>query len=168
MHSTAESRGKTKRPSPTVYTLRVALRYDSDVWRKIEIRSDQTLDELHWAIFKAFNRDEDHLYSFYLTPPGARRSARSLPHKNAIEFTDPQCYDGYDWGNPHEVHDASQTRLADLKLRASRKFDYLFDFGDSWKHEITVEQVNGEIQRHKYPRVIEKHGTSPPQYESEW
>lgn len=34
------------------------------VSRTIQIRSDQTLDQLHRAIFRAFERDDAHMYEF--------------------------------------------------------------------------------------------------------
>jgi hypothetical protein len=37
------------------------------VWRKIEMRADQTLEELHFAIQDAFKWDADHLFSFFLS-----------------------------------------------------------------------------------------------------
>ena len=36
------------------------------VSRTIDMRADQTLAELHVAIFKAFDREEQHLYEFQL------------------------------------------------------------------------------------------------------
>ena len=34
--------------------------------REIEIRGDQTLEQLHEVIFKAYDRWEEHLYEFHL------------------------------------------------------------------------------------------------------
>jgi len=41
------------------------------VWRKIEMRADQTLEELHLAIQNAYDWDADHLYSFFMSGIGA-------------------------------------------------------------------------------------------------
>jgi hypothetical protein len=51
-----------------------------------------------------------------------------------------------------------------LGLKPRQVFLYLFDFGDSWWHEITVEQIDAQPEKGKYPRVLERHGQSPPQY----
>ena len=48
-------------------------------------------------------------------------------------------------------------------LKAGQGFVYLFDFGDRWWHEVTVEQIGG-VGAGDYPRLVEKHGSSPPQY----
>ena len=36
------------------------------ILRKIEIRGDQTLEDLHLAIFDAFDREEEHLYEYQI------------------------------------------------------------------------------------------------------
>jgi len=36
-------------------------------WRKIEMRADQTLHTLHLAIQDAFEFDDDHLYTFFMS-----------------------------------------------------------------------------------------------------
>jgi hypothetical protein len=49
------------------FRFRVQLEWESEVWRDIDIRSDQTLDDLHYAIQEAFDWDDDHLYAFFLS-----------------------------------------------------------------------------------------------------
>ena len=44
------------------YVFKVSLA--KDLWRRIEIAADHTLLDLHRAIQKAYNFDDDHLYSF--------------------------------------------------------------------------------------------------------
>ena len=40
------------------------------ILRKIEIRGDQTLEDLHLAIFDAFDREEEHLYEYQIGGKG--------------------------------------------------------------------------------------------------
>jgi hypothetical protein len=50
------------------------------VWRKIEMRGDQTLADLHVAIQDAYDFDNDHLYSFFMSGKAwDRKSEYSLP-----------------------------------------------------------------------------------------
>ncbi len=49
------------------YTFHVSLPGTGRTWRKIELRADQTLEELHFAIQDAFEWDADHLYSFFMS-----------------------------------------------------------------------------------------------------
>ncbi len=55
------------------YRFRVELEWREEVWRNIEIRGDQTLNDLHYAIQAAFNWDDDHLYAFFLSSGRMRR-----------------------------------------------------------------------------------------------
>jgi len=41
------------------------------VSRTIEIRGDQMLEDLHYAIFDAFDREDEHLYEFQVGGKGA-------------------------------------------------------------------------------------------------
>ena len=84
--------GRRKSESPRIYTLDVILtdgpitkefaKKNRSVVRTIEIRGDQTLDDLHEAIFDAFDRDDPHMYEFQFGKGprdrnGALRHARS-------------------------------------------------------------------------------------------
>ena len=147
-----------------VYVFKVALDENKKIWRRIAIRGNQTLDDLHEAIFKAFDREEEHLYSFFFTPPG---SSGRLREWEGVEYTHPySCKRNpiFDFFDDEPKHNAAKTRIDRLELQVGQKFRYIFDFGDSWWHDIMVEQTNGEAEKGRYPRVIEKHGKSPPQY----
>lgn len=144
----------------TVYTFKVALTYDKQIWRRIAMRGDQTLEALHHAIFGAFDRDDSHLYSFYLPKPGSRGLAR---RRDAAEYTAPYIVESDPWGDK-PLHNAATTTLEELPLKKRQTFDYLFDFGDNWEHVITVQATDGTVEPGAYPRILEKHGESPPQY----
>lgn len=58
--------------------------------RTSEIRGDQTLEELHRAIFKAFDRTEEHMYEFQVggkgpKDPKANRYVLPTKFNNAFE-----------------------------------------------------------------------------------
>ena len=59
-------------------TTREFVKKNPVVSRTIEIRGDQTLEKLHSVIYKAFNREDQHLYEFQFggkgpNDPRARR-----------------------------------------------------------------------------------------------
>ena len=120
--------------------------------RTIEIRGDQTLEQLHQAIFKAYDRWEEHLYEFQFgkrpfDPAGPNYGdSDSQPTKNG------------------KNGDARTTKLDDLDLKMHRVFGYWFDFGDDWYHQVQVERIEKAIPTVTYPRVIKRVGKSPPQY----
>jgi len=152
---------KQKPTTAKVYVFKVALKGAKRIWRRIAMRSDQTLDELHQATFDAFDRSDEHLYSFYLSPLESRGRARL---RDATEYTHPSAAEAPGPFADEPINNAAQTKIADLRLVKGQRFDYLFDFGDSWWHELTVEQTEGEPSAGEYPLIIEVRGESPPQY----
>jgi hypothetical protein len=116
--------------------------------RVIEIRGDQTLHELHYAIFDAYDRWEQHAYEFQF---GKRPFDPKGPN--------------YGIGDgPREHGDARTTKVDALGLKVGRVFGYWFDFGDDWFHQIEVVRIDRPIPTVTYPRVIKRVGESPPQY----
>ena len=63
-----------------------------------------------------------------------------------------------------QIQDASKTKISDLTLKENSKFEYLFDFGDEWLHEITLEKILDIFPKKKYPQVTKRTGQSPAQY----
>ncbi|MBX3440372.1 MAG: plasmid pRiA4b ORF-3 family protein [Planctomycetaceae bacterium] len=144
-----------------IVILKVALAEQKSLWRRIALRCEQTLDDLHEIIFEAFDRYDEHLYSFYFPRPGSRGRARI---RNAVEYSSPEiCEEPDPWGDDFP-RNAAETPLASLQLKPGRTFQYLFDLGDSWWHEITVEETDAIVEPGNYPRILETHGQSPPQY----
>jgi hypothetical protein len=159
---------KKKSPAagpPRVYTLLVKLlsgpiteafaKKNRSVVRTIEMRGDQTLEDLHEAIFDAFDRDDPHMYEFQfgkkpMDPKGPR-------------YVMPEAME-YDDGDPHVAGVTTETTLDDLGLKVGRHFGYWFDFGDDWHHQIDVVAIHEGPPKGKYPRVTKRLGESPPQY----
>jgi hypothetical protein len=148
--------------SSHVYSLRVYLTgglvsdaYSGrEISRTIQILGHQTLHDLHKAIFKAFDRFDEHLYEFNLGKGPDDRSQRYL-------------YGGGGDGESTKGKNPETTTLDSLKLRAGRRFGYTFDMGDNWEHVIDVVSVEEAAPKGKYPCVTKKVGASPPQYPEE-
>jgi len=149
--------------SKPVFIFKVALAGKKSIWRKIAMLGNQTLDDLHEAIFDAFDRYDEHLYSFYFPPLGTKKLAMSKVRDYAEYGCPTSCEDEGPFSNP-DLPNAAETELSTLKLKPKQLFCYLFDFGDEWWHEITVEAVDAPEEKGKYPRVVESRGDAPPQY----
>lgn len=149
-----------------IYKFKVALKYDKRTWRMLEIKPDATLDDLHQAIFEAFDRYDEHLYTFYF---GDKPTSKSYSRNDdAIEFRHPVYFEERDnnfLDDYSEFYNAAKARLSALNFRVKQKFEYLFDYGDNWWHEITFE---GKVDDDggQYPRVSASKGISPPQYDN--
>jgi len=125
------------------------------ILRKVEIRGDQTLEDLHLAIFDAFDREEEHLYEYQIggkgpNDPKAVRYSTPDPFENSEELSKSYNY-------------AAAATIDSLKLKIDDVFGYWFDFGDDWWHQINVASIKSRPSTGKYPKVIERIGESPPQ-----
>ena len=117
------------------------------VSRTIELRDDQTLDDLHATIREAFGWLDDHLYSFWL--------------------------DGRFWGDPSTEYTApveaeegvatADVSVSELGLERGASIAYVFDFGDEWRVELRVLDT-GAADSGRYPRIVASQGQAPPQY----
>jgi hypothetical protein len=152
---------------PHIYTLIVSLlsgpisdkfaRKNRSVIRTIQIRGDQTLQDLHEAIFDAFEREEEHMYEFQMgkgpmDPDGPRYV---LPMAAEQDF------------GPEILGTVDETTIDSMELKEGRQFGYWFDFGDDWQHQIGVERIEDGPGEGTYPRVVARIGSSPPQYQEE-
>jgi hypothetical protein len=117
------------------------------------------LEDLHKAIFKAFDRFDSHLYEFNLGVGSDDRTAiYSLPMPPEVELP----------GFEEEMEgDVRATTIDSLGLEVGRAFGYLFDFGDEWLHQINITAIEETPGKGRYPKIIEKVGKSPPQYPDE-
>ncbi len=145
-----------------VYSFKVALDYNKRIYRIIDILGNQTLDDFHGIIFHAFNRYDQHLYAFYIT----KTATKSLRARiNATEYVHPSgLQDFFSFYPVKKKHDASKAKIGNLNLQIKDKFYYLFDFGDSWWHEITLESIRDTAYTKGYPRITKTSGDSPDQY----
>lgn len=160
---TPAKKAKIAPDQPRLYTLCVTLiggpmevefcEENPVVSRTIQIRGDQTLEDLHYAIFDAFNRDDEHLYEFQF---GKRPRDRKAP-----VYVHPAALDPY--FEPPAAGTTDETTIKSLALRLRRRFYYWFDFGDGWWHQIEVQAI-APAPRGKFPKVTERVGKSPPQY----
>lgn len=143
--------------------LKVALDGHRSIWRRIAIRRAQTLGDLALAINRAFDRDNDHLYAFYLGAKSGKLTRRQLLSA-ARRYAHPEAVDPFLAREAVEKN-AAETTIASLRLAEDQTFFYLFDFGDEWWHIITVERAeDAEEPEQTYPAVIARRGTSPEQY----
>lgn len=150
-----------------IYTLDVSLlsgpitrqfaKKNRSVVRTIQIRGDQTLEQLHECIFDAFDRDDPHMYEFQMGKgPMDPKGPRYVLSVAADE----------DFGPP-VAGTVDATTLDMMGLEVGRQFGYWFDFGDDWQHQIRVEKIEDGPGDGKYPQVVKRVGASPPQYADE-
>jgi hypothetical protein len=137
-----------------IYTLTIdcvdGLYLADECVRVIEIDERASLADLHYAIQKAVDFDNDHLYEFYVG---------RHPRNRKITFADPTDTEGWDKALSKVILNQVYPLPEGLKLY------YLFDFGDCWRFQIKKSRkIKAQESGVSYPRVIERQGPNPVQY----
>ncbi|SRR5579883_83811 len=128
-----------------IYVFKVSL---ARAWRRIAIPAKRELSWLAGTILDAFDFDYDHLYEF--------------SYKNRFGHT-------IRIGHPYMKTSpcADEVRIGDLFLEPGARMTYLYDFGDNWKFDVQLEEINPADSKVKKPTILESHGKAPVQYWNE-
>ena len=156
-----EGRKMAEKKSSLEYSFKVNLKGKKSIWRIVVLRGDHTLHNLHKIIFRAFDREEEHLYSFFFPREPRGRDRQSLKVK---EYSSPFYAKEPNPITDEQPFNAEETTLDSLNFKVNQTFEYLFDFGDNWLHEIKVVQIESASRTRRLPIISERHGESPPQY----
>jgi Plasmid pRiA4b ORF-3-like protein. len=125
-----------------VHTIEFKIMVSSCV-RNVTMGDHFTLEDLHNLIQKSVDFDSDHLYYFQIGSGAFQK-----------RYFAPECAD--------EKWLANEVSLAELGLREGKQFEYVFDFGDEWHFQITVEHIlNEHTQKCEIKRIK---GKNPQQY----
>lgn len=120
---------------PRVYQFKVALKPQPSLWRRIEIRGDQTLGDFDRIIREVFQHDPlDHLSEFY-----AGRVWRS---------------EGFGEIEPGGGGPGASLRVGELGLSEGDRLEYVYDFGDDIQHVLTLEKISEPEADVTYPRLM--------------
>jgi len=106
-----------------LYLLRIALQdIDPEIWRRFVVPADITLDRLHDVIQIVMGWEDYHLHEFMIDK---KRYTEGPESKE----------EGFEEG---------QFRLSDLVKENGSVFSYQYDFGDSWQHDLILENNSYE------------------------
>jgi len=105
--------------SERFYLLKIQLLdIEPAIWRRFVVPASITLDRLHDVIQIVMGWTDSHLHEF------------TIGNKRYTEYPESK-EDGLVCG---------KYRLGDLVKQKGRTFRYLYDFGDSWEHELVLEE----------------------------
>lgn len=134
---------------PNLYVFRAALVGFRGVSRRLAVRGDRSLADLHRLLRTAFGWDDDHLYAFW--PTG--------------RFWDREP--GAAFGRPGFCHESggrsARIRLDRLGLETGQTVAYVFDFGDEWRVRLKLIAVRPADDA-PATAIVESRGIAPPQY----
>jgi hypothetical protein len=130
----------------SVYQLKVTLReIDPPIWRRIEVWDDTTLTQLHRILQIVMGWEDYHLHEFHI---GGRAYGVPDPDGSSPDRT---------------VSDERHQRLGQLVSRVGTAFDYVYDFGDDWRHELLLEAIVPPEPDRQYPRCLAGERNGPPE-----
>jgi len=114
------------------------------IWRRFEVPADITLAQLHRVLQIVMGWTNSHLHEF---------------EKNRIAYgvSDPEF-------GVRRVSETT-TRLGDLLIKPGDYLDYLYDFGDSWRHRVVLEALTAPVPGDdaRRARVIAARRACPPE-----
>lgn len=146
MTRTTKSAKVKKLPARAIYQLKIELRYTEPcVWRRLLVANDLSLWQIHEIIQIVMGWINSHLMMF-------RQGERIVGRP--------------DWDDIGEddSEDARRVKIRDLLLEPGDQMLYEYDFGDSWTHDVILEQVLdiNEVG-YRYPRCIAGDNAAPPE-----
>ncbi|MHB1569930.1 MAG: plasmid pRiA4b ORF-3 family protein [Solirubrobacteraceae bacterium] len=116
-----------------LFVLRVDLqRSKPPIWRRLEVRSDLTLDVVHRVLQAAFGWMDSHLWRFSLG--GDRFSPESQVFLCAWDVEEGEWDD--EGGIP-----AANVRLDEVLQLPGEVLSYAYDYGDNWELTLRLENV---------------------------
>ncbi len=115
------------------------------IWRRVEVPLTASLKALHDVIQAVMPFEDAHLFEFRA---GGQRFAIPDPEWDSLR-------DG--------ICSAKTLRLGALIDRGVTGLSYTYDFGDDWRHTITIEATAAADPARDYPRYIDGARRAPPE-----
>jgi hypothetical protein len=136
---------KRSHESLQVYQIKVTLKdFRPPIWRRILVTSDTTLATLHDIIQVAMGWADYHLHQFIIGD-----HYYGVPDDDYIGLL--------------EMKNEKRYQLCQIVGDERYKFDYEYDFGDSWLHTLLIEKVLPYEQTKSYPVCIKGKRACPPE-----
>jgi len=115
----------SRRPKPIpncYYQLRISLRYlKPEIWRRLLVPDTATLAQLHRLVQITMGWSNSHMHEFRIGKTGY-----GMPNP--------------DWPDMNPTLNEKRYTLGAALGDALKKFEYLYDFGDGWEHEVRIEK----------------------------
>lgn len=131
---------KKAKSLPSVLQLRLSVKnVKPEIWRKVLVSSDITLERLHTILQVLMGWRNAHLYAFVI-------SKRRYSPRNEVD----------DIGEKNSL----KTKLSTVLTTSIEPFTYEYDFGDGWEIEVSNESKPDDFQQNQPAECIEgcRHG----------
>ena len=131
-----------------VFKFRVLLDSEETIFRDIQIKANQTFEDLHNAILDAFEFEGTEMASFYQSNDNWDKG-KEIPLEDISDDED------------SDVKTMSDTSISDLAKQLNQKFIYVYDFLKMWCFYVEVLGIEEEDKKEKYPFVSMTFGDAP-------
>jgi hypothetical protein len=137
-----KARKSAKKRSGEVYRLKITLDGVANplVWRRVLVPADITLDKFSEVILRSMGWLGSHLHV----------------------FEDEFCQYG-PTGDDLEFSDESEVQLAEVLAEPGERLSYIYDFGNSWAHDIVLEEILPAAPGTEAPSCLAGKGACPPE-----
>ncbi len=132
-----------------LYTFRVLIDYEKDVFRDITCRQDQSFAMLNNAIIEAFDFSGDQMSSFYMSNDDWDKG------EEIVQFN---------MGDEDELKSMESTLLKDMIKDNDQKILFIYDFLKLWIFYIELISISEEKEG-DYPQITSRLGISPKEDE---
>jgi hypothetical protein len=122
------------------------------IWRRVEVPLTMSLKALHEVIQAVMLFENRHLFRFDVGDCGQERHYR-IPDLE---------------GGWIEITDAKAVKLGKLIEDGVKRLTYTYDFGDDWRHNVTIEAVGESDPAQEYPRFVDGARRAPPEDVGGW
>ncbi|MCF7561773.1 plasmid pRiA4b ORF-3 family protein [Sabulilitoribacter multivorans] len=131
-----------------IYRFRVILDNDTeeDVFRDLEIRETDTLEDLHNIITQSFGFDGTEMASFYI-------SNDSWEQGEEISL--------FDLSEDNSARLMNETTINDVVHEIQPKLIYVYDFLSMWTFYVELAEIVDELEGFDYPNLMFVQGQVP-------
>ena len=137
---------KKKKVNVLVYQMKITLEdIEPVIWRTFQVRGDVTLFRLHEYIQGFMGWENYHMHEFRIN---GERYGRPDPDGEAMFGT--------------KINKDKEFKICDL-ISEGDVFEYVYDFGDDWRHEIIVEKALEAEVGAGYPICLAGERACPPE-----
>ena len=131
-----------------LYRFRVILDAEEDVFRDIEIMSDNSLEDFHNAIFQAFGFDGNEMASFYISDEEWNQGEEI----SQVDLTE----------GGSDIRLMEETSLDDVVSESQTRLIYVYDFLSMWTFLVELAEIAEPEPGILYPNLMYVHGQLPP------
>ncbi|NIK92673.1 plasmid pRiA4b ORF-3 family protein [Mangrovimonas sp. CR14] len=131
-----------------IYRFRVILDNDTedDIFRDIEIRENDTLEDFHNTITQSFGFDGSEMASFYVSND---------------EWEQGEEISLFDISDEANARLMNETTLNDVVHEAQTRLIYIYDFFSMWTFLVELAEIVEEAEGTDYPNLMFVHGQIP-------